>query len=154
MPRAWRICKARHAAQVSSGEGARLYGGRWTSPGLRVVYASESLSLAVLEVIAHIPADAVAGYSVFTIQIPDDLVTSLDRALPEGWRVYPAPQELRAIGDDWVHSGRSAVLKVPSVITVHEYNFLINPSHRAFGRIVFRQEEPLDMDPRVLGEPR
>lgn len=149
MPAAWRICKTRHAAHVSTGEGARLHGGRWTSPGLRVVYASECLSLAVLEVMAHVPASAMAGYSVFPIEIPDDLVMPLDRALPEGWRTYPAPEELRTIGDDWTQSGRSAVLKVPSAITVHEFNFLINSAHRAFGRIVFGQEEPLDIDPRV-----
>jgi len=154
MPRAWRICKSRHAAHVSSGEGARLHGGRWTSAGLSVVYASESLSLSVLEVLAHVSADALANYSWFEIEIPEKLVRGLDLGLlPAGWRAYPAPQGLRVIGDEWIRSGASAVLKVPSAITVREYNFLINPAHEGFGKIVFGGEEPLDIDARILKGP-
>jgi RES domain-containing protein len=45
MPRAWRLVKARLAARAFDGEGARLHGGRWNNPGLRVVYVSSSRSL-------------------------------------------------------------------------------------------------------------
>jgi RES domain-containing protein len=48
---AWRICKARYATRAFDGEGARVYGGRWNSPGTRVAYASESVALATLEVL-------------------------------------------------------------------------------------------------------
>lgn len=156
MPRAWRICKARHAAQVSSGEGARLHGGRWTSVGVRAVYASESLSLAVLEVLAYVSADALENYSVFEVEIPEDVVTSLDPgSFPANWRDYPAPRELQAIGDEWIHSGRGVVLKVPSAIIVHEYNYLINPVHEAFERIAFGDQQPLEIDPRLIrGAPK
>ena len=156
MLRAWRICKSRHAAHVSSGEGARLHGGRWTSVGVRAVYASESLSLAVLEVLAYVSADALRNYSVFEIEIPEDVVTSLDSgSLPANWRDYPAPQELQAIGDEWVRRGSSVVLRAPSAIIVHEFNYLINPVHEAFERIVFGGQQALEIDPRLIrGAPK
>jgi RES domain-containing protein len=47
MKQAWRIVKEKHAATAFDGEGAWLYGGRWNSPGRRVVYTSAALSLAV-----------------------------------------------------------------------------------------------------------
>ena len=53
---AWRIVKARHAPEAFSGEGPRRYGGRWTSPGVAVVYAAEHASLAVLEML-NIPVE-------------------------------------------------------------------------------------------------
>jgi len=52
--RAWRIVKARHATTAFNGEGARLNGGRWNSPGERVVYASATKSLAALETLVHL----------------------------------------------------------------------------------------------------
>ena len=49
-----------------NGEGARLYGGRWNSPGRPMVYAAESAALALLEV-AGAPRPAAR-------QLPDDYV--------------------------------------------------------------------------------
>src|SRR3990172_1776005 len=48
---AWRIVKARHAANAFGGEGARVEGGRWNSPGTPVVYTSQSAALAALELL-------------------------------------------------------------------------------------------------------
>ena len=48
------VCRARHAR--SDGEGARLAGGRWNSPGRAVVYMAESVALAVLENLVHMSA--------------------------------------------------------------------------------------------------
>ena len=42
--RIWRLCR-RPFADLS-GDGARLYGGRWNSPGRPMVYAAESAALA------------------------------------------------------------------------------------------------------------
>jgi RES domain-containing protein len=50
---AWRLVKKKHAADVLSGEGARLGGGRWNHVGIPVVYVSETLSLAALELFVH-----------------------------------------------------------------------------------------------------
>jgi len=48
MLKAWRIVKTRYAASAFDGEGARRFGGRWSSKGVRVVYAAGPVALAVL----------------------------------------------------------------------------------------------------------
>lgn len=36
----------------------------------------------------------------------------------------------RAFGDAWLKAGKQAVRRVPSLITLGERNFLLNPLHR------------------------
>ena len=43
----------RKFARELSGTGARVNGGRWNPPGIPVIYTSESISLALLEVLAN-----------------------------------------------------------------------------------------------------
>ncbi len=152
MPRAWRITKTKYESKALEGEGARRHGGRWTSPGLRVIHASESLSLATLEILVQLQASApIPAYSVFTVEIPDALVEELAKEdLPANWRAYPSPASNRALGDGWIASGRSAVLQTPSAMITHEHNFLINPEHKDFVRLDFSIPKPFDVDPRVF----
>ncbi len=49
MPSAWRLTKTRFLPTAWDGEGARRSGGRWNSTGTAVVYASSTLSLALVE---------------------------------------------------------------------------------------------------------
>jgi RES domain-containing protein len=59
----WRLVKTRYAAAAFDGEGARVNGGRWNSPGTRVAYASANSALAVLEVLVHMTAGSgLPGY--------------------------------------------------------------------------------------------
>jgi RES domain-containing protein len=151
MPVGWRIVKTKYAAQAFDGEGARLYGGRWNSHGVRMVYTSESLALAALEILAHLGrAGALASYSRCAVRFDKGLLTSLDRALlPDNWRAYPAPAELQVIGNRWIADGTSAVLEVPSVLVDTENNYLLNPLHPDFGSLVIEPPEPFDFDPRL-----
>lgn len=153
MLKAWRIVKAKHAGNAFDGEGARLFGSRWTSPGVRVVFASESLSLATLEILVHLQSSSVlASYVTFTVEFPEDLVQNLDRSLiPKSWRNSPPSPQTQRVGDDWVRSALSAVLRVPSAIVVHEHNYLLNPLHGDFSKLVIHGPTPLDVDPRVFG---
>jgi RES domain-containing protein len=152
MGRAWRIIKKMYADRAFDGEGARLYGSRWTTPGLAVSFAAESLSLAMLEVLVHLQSSAsLTDYVVYDVLFPDDLVEQLDRTiLPPSWRDSPAPPELQAIGDAWVRGGSSLLLRVTSVIVPHESNFLINPAHLRFPELAIRGPDPLEIDPRVF----
>jgi RES domain-containing protein len=152
MATGWRIVKSRHASTAFDGEGARLYGGRWNSPGTRMVYTSSTISLAVLEVLVHLQkANLLSSYSLIAARFDDAFVESLDRSmLPDGWRSYPAPSELQRIGDEWVRSQRSAVLEVPSVIVERESNYLLNPAHPDFSSVVIREPEPFTFDERLL----
>ena len=105
MIRAWRIVKTRYSADAFSGEGARLYGGRWNSPGVAMVYTAGSKSLATLEVLVHL---------------------------------------------DMISRGSSVVLRVPSAVTEGEYNYLLNPAHVDFKKLIIGRMEAFKLDPRLI----
>ena len=155
MATGWRIVKSRHASTAFDGEGARLYVGRWNSPGTRMVYTSSTISLAVLEVLVHLQeASLLSSYSLISADFDDTFVERLDHSMvPDGWRTYPAPSELQRIGDEWVRSQRHAVLEVPSVIVERESNYLLNPAHPDFSSVVIGEPEPFTFDERLLAGP-
>src|SRR2546422_11361108 len=68
----WRIAKRKHARAAFSGEGARLFGGRWNSPGTAMVYTAQSQSLAALEMIAQLDSSQLlASYVLFKVGIDE-----------------------------------------------------------------------------------
>jgi RES domain-containing protein len=146
------LVKSRHAAAAFDGDGARLHGGRWNSPGTRVAYASDSIALAALEVLAHLQSTAVLqAYSLVSLSFPEESVQVLETAsLPARWRRFPSPPENQAIGDQWVAEGRSLILRVPSAIIPAAANFLINPSHPEFRRVVIGRPARFAFDLRLL----
>jgi RES domain-containing protein len=152
MPQAWRITMRKYATHAFDGEGSRLFGSRWTSPGQAVSFAAETLSLATLELLVHLQSSAtLVDYVVFRASFPDDLIEDLDRSiLPPTWRDSPVPKELQAIGDTWVRGASSTILRVPSAIIPHEHNYLINPAHVRFSAVMSQGPDPLDVDPRVF----
>ena len=149
---AWRLVKPRHAAAAFDGEGARLHGGRWNSPGTRVAYASDSIALAALEVLAHLQSTAVLqAYFLVSLRFPEESVEVLEQAaLPARWRRFPSPPENQAIGDRWVGEGRSLILRVPSALIPAAANFLINPLHPKFNKVALGRPERFAFDPRLL----
>lgn len=148
---AWRIVKRRHARTAFDGEGARLYGGRWTSPGRRAVYTSATVALATLEMLVHLDAtEVLTAYVLFEISFSDELIQRLDpKRLPADWKTYPAPARLRALGDAWLDTGRSPVLRVPSAVVGVEFNYLLNPAHPEFRRVTIGPALPYRMDRRL-----
>lgn len=149
--RAWRIVKARHAATAFDGEGARLFGGRWNSPGTRVVYTSGSKALATLESLVHLNPPVVFAYVVIAVEFDEALVEPVASVrLPAEWAGEPPPPSAQAVGDAWVKEARSAVLELPSAIIQTECNYLLNPAHPDFKKIAIRKPEPFSFDPRLL----
>lgn len=148
---AWRLYKPAHAATAFSGDGARIYGGRWNSKGTAVVYVSERLTLASLELLVHLnSAQVLETYEFRPVSFEDSLVENLDpNVLPPGWRADPAPPQLRMIGDQWVRQGRSVVLRVPTALVPGEFNYLINPTHPHAGRLQLGEAEEFRFDPRL-----
>jgi RES domain-containing protein len=129
---AWRIFKRRYKASAFSGDGARLFGGRWNSKGVAVVYTSASPSLGILEMLVHLQRHELVGaYLLAPVTFDGSLVQALPK-LPSNWRRYPAPPALQKLGDRWLEERMSAVLQVPSVIIPAEANFLLNPQHPDF----------------------
>ena len=153
---AWRIVKARHQANAFDGEGARLNGGRWSSPGSSVVYTAESAALAALELLVHLGrGSALQAYVLVACSFHEKVVSRLDRArLPPNWRSYQAPAQLQLIGDEWLTNNASAVLEVPSVIIETESNYLLNPIHTDFASLVISEPEPFRFDVRLQGRQR
>ncbi len=150
--RFWRICRRRYAARAANGEGAYLYGGRWNSRGVRVVYASTSLALATVETFINLepnltPADLVSIKG----DIPDALKTGkLDvKVLPAHWH-ETRDESLRRFGDEWIRGGQSAALLVPSAAIRGEWNVLLNPAHAGFATIKFWDPEPFEFDARMF----
>lgn len=148
----FRITRAKYAKDIS-GTGARLYGGRWNPKGLAVLYTAESRALAALELLVHLPPHLLPeDIKLITLEVPDDLLveTWLVSELPQTWRRYPASDELAAMGEKWVLSGKSLILKVPSVIIPQEFNILINPIHEAFDRVEILTVEDFRIDDRLV----
>lgn len=148
----WRIVKAKRAATAFDGDGARIEGGRWNSPGVPAVYTSHSAALAALEMLVHLGRGSILGaYVLIPCTFDAHLMSRLDRKrLPKNWRSYPAPPELQLIGDEWVKSGASAVLEVPSAVIETDSNYLLNPGHATFRSIRIGRPQPFEFDLRLL----
>jgi RES domain-containing protein len=144
--------KSAFVEHAFDGEGARLYGGRWNSPGTAMVYCSATASLAVLEVFANLQrSDLAEHYVLITCTFDDVLVEHVDATdLDRDWRRSPPPAQLREIGDQWLAAGRTPVLAVPSAIIEHERNFLLNPNHRAFRKVQYGRPKAFAFDLRLL----
>ena len=147
----WRIVKEKHAGSAFSGEGARIFEGRWNSAGVRMVYCSENLSLAALEILVHTqPVTMRDKFRVFRASWDDSIMATIDlKKLPKGWNAQPPGATSKQIGDGWIQSSRSAVLAVPSVIVPMERTFLLNPKHRDFGKIKIKDQGGFYLDPRL-----
>ena len=149
--RFWRICRQRYARDAAHGEGARLYGSRWNSRGIRVVYASASLALAAVETFVNLepklqPTDPVSIGG----EIPENLeIARLNPGdLPAKW--YASRDEsLRNFGDTWIEAGRTVALLVPSAAIRGEWNVLLNPTHSQFSQIKFNDPQQFIFDERM-----
>jgi RES domain-containing protein len=153
LTRVYRVLRKAFARSPLDGEGAYRYGGRWSSPGTRLAYSSEHQSLAMLEYFVHLDADdAPPDLVLVTAEIPSDLPKERVEAedLPSHWRGSPAPAELARIGDEFVQRTEACLLIVPSALAPHENNWLLNPQHPSFRKVVVSSVEALSYDPRMF----
>jgi RES domain-containing protein len=147
----WRLCAAKYGPSAYSGEGAELYGGRWSPAGLSVAYCSESRALAVVEVLANADeADRLFAlkWVLVPAEVPADLIERPAR-FPGNWRQYPHPPTTQAVGAEWARAQRSVGLRVPSAVVPGEFNYLLNPKHPQFPRVKVGRPEPFAFDPRL-----
>jgi RES domain-containing protein len=149
--RVWRLARERHAAL--DGEGARLFGARWSSEGIPLAYTASHLSLAALEYLVRIEVEDVPDDLIaLEVEIPDDFQESVVtvRDLPPDWQATPAPPACAGIGDAWVSEGRTPLLRIPSVLVPEETNVLINPAHPRVREVRVVRVRPFSYDPRLL----
>jgi RES domain-containing protein len=149
---AWRIVKKRYAVSAFDGEGARLYGGRWNSPGVAVVYVASTRSLAALEMAVHLDrATLLDSFALIPCEFDQRLVTVVEvGSLAADWRDSPQPSEIARIGDTWAKELRSVVLAVPSAIIDGERNFLLNPAHPDFAQVKVGDPHDFVFDRRLI----
>jgi len=148
----YRLTKLHYQDQIFSGLGGLYAQGRWTFRGRPVVYASESISLAVLEYTLNYKRRGWVPVSVLgRAAIPDGVAVAALKLtdLPDNWSDPDPPSTLREIGEDWLQRGATAALKVPSAVVFEEWNYLLNPGHADFAKLVFGKPEPYRFDRRL-----
>lgn len=152
MTRAWHIGPRRFASSVRTGKGGLLAAGRWHHAGRPIIYTADSLSLAALEILAHVRSvDNIDDLAAQPFDIGDDISqeqVGLAR-LPRHWDEPMPLAATQDIGDRWLHDSGSAVLWVPSVHAATQRNALLNPLHRDFKRIRIGKTVPFRFDPRI-----
>ena len=137
---------------LMDGTGARLFGGRWNSPGRSVIYAAETYAGAILEILVHANLNRLPRtHAVIAIEIPTGVAMErLAAAELTGWN-GPDLSASRDFGDRWFAESRTAVLWVPSLITQgREHNILLNPVHPDFARITSSAPESVVWDERLF----
>ncbi|MFW6363911.1 MAG: RES family NAD+ phosphorylase [Spirochaeta sp.] len=148
----YRISKRAYIEDLS-GEGARLYGGRWNPKGSSVVYTAENRALATVEFLVHIPMSLIPrDIYLAEIQLPADAgCEQIDIAtLPDDWRQSPPGIDLSRRGEEWIRRKESLLLRVPSAVVSGEWNILINPEHETARQVTIGSIEPVTFDTRLV----
>lgn len=147
MPTLYRLTKLSRAPAAFSGEGARLFGGRWNSPGVRVVYTSATRSLALLETLVHLDTSLpLPQFAFLSIDLADDDIEWLPR---DALARRNDPAQTSALGDRFIKSVARVAFAVPSVIVPTEFNYLLNPIHLRFATLKRSTPELFHLDNRL-----
>jgi len=142
----WRI--SNHADL--EGRGGLHAGGRWHTKGREIVYCSEQPTGALLEALVHLEVDSLddlpRSYQLLRIALPERVpVEEVGlSSLPADWKRQTLLT--RSIGDAWLVAGRAPALRVPSAVSPHAFNVLLNPKlvlHAGI-RVVARGRYPFD----------
>lgn len=136
-----------------SGEGARIFGGRWNHRGTPILYTAESRSLATLELLVHAQQlSSVSNLSILTLEFPDKItIDDIQKIMtfPQDWQKYTSHPELQDTVSDWIASD-GFILKVPSAIIKEESNYLINPRHKNMKLLKIINTEEFILDERLI----
>jgi RES domain-containing protein len=134
-----------------SGTGAKLFGGRWNSVGLAGLYTTENISLAVLEILVRTGMQTIPlSYHLIKIDIPDIIqpqTISTDK-LRKDWKDDIGYTQW--MGNEFLRSLNSLMLKVPSAIVEEENNYLLNPKHGDFKKIKVTKVSKFQFDKRLF----
>lgn len=135
-----------------SGYAAFLYGGRWNSKGQYAVYAAEHISLAVLEIVVNYDRTTTTllpSFHLVELAVPDNEIIEIDRSvLKKSWNTDM--DYTRYIGDEFLQSRSDLILKIPSAVIPEENNYLLNPSHKDFKKIVIERSKRYGLDNRLF----
>jgi RES domain-containing protein len=135
------------------GRGGLVASARWHTQGRPIVYLAESPAGALTEILVHLeltPDELPGSYKLLKVEVPGDLaIARLDvTKLPKRWKGKLTIT--RTIGDEWLASRKTALLRVPSVIVPETFNLLLNPEHRDARRIKILSHQRYPWDDRLF----
>jgi RES domain-containing protein len=150
----YRITQESYADDLS-GNGSRLFGGRWNSEGHYALYTSINRSLALLETLAHMPVTLFRNkkYILVTHSIPAEAKTSLTiieaKDLPSNWDTLDIQYITQKIGDKFLQEQKNLIMQVPSVLMPEEYNFVIDPLHPMMKQVKITHQREIRFNDRL-----
>lgn len=135
-----------------SGRGAAMYGGRWNSEGVYVLYTAGGPSLAMLESLVHFGGRVVGDFCQVAIEVPDScsILALRPEDLPDIWRENPSPDILKTFGNKFIADNKYLMMSVPSVLVPDESNYLLNPAHPEFKQVRILVKSKIRFDERLL----
>lgn len=145
----YRISRAKWAKDLS-GEGARLFGGRWNRKGIPCLYTSASTSLAILEYAVNVNLEDIPrSMNIVTLKVPDHVHEVKIEDLPGNWSVVPAPASAKDFGSRLLTEGEHGIIRLPSSVIPKEYNYIINPGHNVMKQCKILAIEDFVFDVRI-----
>jgi RES domain-containing protein len=148
----YRIAKKKFIRDLS-GEGARLFGGRWNKKGQYMVYFSETLSLSVLEILVHLDYKYLnKDFYFIEVELPSKFIKPIVKIknLSDDWRNNPPLGYTKEIGTQWLLNNKSLAMRVPSAVLPSESNILLNPNNKLISEIKILKIVSLNIDERIL----
>lgn len=149
----YRLARAPYRNDLT-GKGAAMFGGRWNSVNVPMLYTASSRALCTTEVAVHTPLGMVPDdYYLVTIELPkDSMIAELNpKMLPDNWKSFPYKHKTQDIGDKFINKNEYLALRVPSVIVQGDYNYLINPLHVDIKKVRLLATEAFIFDERLFG---
>ncbi len=139
-------------AKTLSGKGAALFGNRWNSKGVEMIYTAESRALAMAEVAVHLSiAKLPEDFMMLEIEIPKAVsVCELKKQPKKGWNDNPPTFISQELGDTFIRDGDCCLIKVPSAVVQGDFSYLINPYHLDFKKIKIVSAVAFPFDTRMF----
>jgi len=135
------------------GAGGLRFSARWHSAGRPIVYCAPNPATALLEILVHTEIrieNVPVNFRYLEIDAPDSLAVEQVNTgdLYRSWRTDLAIT--RRVGDRWLRSGSTALLRVPSLIVPATWNVLINPVHPESRQLRIVHVHRHGLDPRLI----
>ena len=146
----YRVSKTTFAKDLT-GEGSRLFGGRWNHKFTACIYTSESRALALLEYTVNVNINNIPKLlSITSFNIPDDSIVQIkEKDLPVNWQDSPIPTSTKDFGTNLIKRQNTFIIKIPSCILPEEFNYLINPANNLINTVTIIDLKEFVYDPRL-----
>ena len=159
----YRLIKEKYLDDPLSADGAAKVGGRWNAEGTPMLYTSVNAATAKLEILAGVNEYAILQeFKLVCIEIPDSSMASisiadLNNAQIEmnselAWDADIRPDFTVDIGEEWFKSMETLSLAVPSSLSPHDYNILINTEHPEFDQVKVIEVTSEGISQRLVGK--